>query len=96
MELDDIEQLRSALRIDIKERLANPLDDIVEDTIVRQFGVIASEDDFSMAGEIPRKPPTIDGEEVHFSDIERILGVAADVFTKASEERDRLKGGGNR
>lgn len=91
MELDDIEQLQASLKIDIKERLANPMDEVVEDTIVRQFGIVASEDDFSAAGEIPVRPMTIDGQEVTYSDIEAILGEAADMFTKASEERDRLK-----
>jgi hypothetical protein len=91
MEIDDIEQLPSILQIDIKERLANPLDEVVEDEIVRQFGIIASEDDFSMAGEIPRKPPTVDGEEVHYSDIEQVMGIAAGMFTAAAEERDRRK-----
>ncbi|RJP30258.1 MAG: ROK family protein [Actinobacteria bacterium] len=91
MELDDISQLPSALHIDIAERLANPLDEIVEDTIVRKFGIIASEDDFSPAGEIPRKPLTIDGEEVNYSDLEEIMGIAAGMFTAAAEERDRKK-----
>lgn len=91
MELDDISQLPSALQIDIEERLANPLDEIVEDTIVRKFGIIASEDDFSMAGEIPPKPLTIDGEEVKYSDLEEIMGVVAGMFTAAAEERDRRK-----
>jgi hypothetical protein len=93
MQIEDIEQLPSILQIDIKERLANPLDDVVEDEIVRQFGIIASEDDFSPAGEIPRKPPTVDGEEVNYSEIEKVMGIAAGMFTEAAEERDRLNKG---
>jgi len=91
MELDDIEQLPSVLKIDIEERLANPLDEVIEDTIIRQFGIVASEDDFSMAGEIPPKPMTVAGEEVSYPDIERIIGVAAGMFTEAARERDRRK-----
>jgi hypothetical protein len=91
MEIEDIECLPSILQVDIEERLANPLDDVVEDNIVRQFGIIVSEDDFSAAGEIPPKPLTVDGEEVKFSDIEEVIGVAADMFTKAAEERDRRR-----
>lgn len=91
MELDDIEQLPSVLQIDIEERLANPLDEVVEDNIVRQFGIVASEDDFSMAGEIPPKPMTVAGEEVRYSDIERTMGVAAGMFTEAARERDRRR-----
>jgi hypothetical protein len=89
MEIDDIEKLPSILKIDIEERLANPLDDVVENNIVRQFGVIASEDDFSAAGTIAPKPMTIDGEEVTYSDIEKVIGTAAGMFTAAAVERDR-------
>ena len=91
MELEDISQLPSALHIDIEERLANPLDEVVEDDIGRTFGIIVSEDDFSMAGEIPSKPLTIDGEEVEYSDLEEIIGIAAGMFTRAAEERDRRR-----
>lgn len=91
MELDDIARLPAALHIDIEERLANPLDEVVEDDIVRQFGIIASEDDFSMAGAVPPKPLTVAGEEVRYSDIEKVIGVAAGMFTEAARERDRRK-----
>jgi len=93
MELDDISQLPSALHVDVEERLANPLDEIVEDEIVRKFGIVVSEDDFSMAGEIPPKPLTVDGEEVKYSDLEEIMGIAASMFTAAAEERDRRRKG---
>lgn len=91
MELEDIEQLQAELHIDIEQRLANPLDDVIEDNIVRQFGIVASEDDFSAAGALEPQPMTIDGEEVEYSDIEKVIGVAAEMFTKAAEERDRRK-----
>lgn len=91
MELEDQSQLPSALHIDIEERLGNPLDEIVEDTIVRKFGIIVSEDDFSMAGKIPPKPLTVDGVEVKYSDLEEIMAEAASMFTTAAEERDRRK-----
>jgi hypothetical protein len=91
MEIDDVERLPSILQIDIEERLANPLDEIVEDNIERKFGIIASEDDFSMAGKIPPKSPTVNGEEVHYSDIEEAIGVAAQMFTNAARERDRRR-----
>lgn len=92
MELEDIQQLKPALQIDIKERLSHPLDEVVEDEIVRKFGIIASEDDFSAVGEIPEKPTTVDGEEVKYSEIEKVIGTAAEMFTQAARERDRLHG----
>jgi hypothetical protein len=91
MELDDITQLPSALHIDVEERMANPLDEIVEDDIARVFGIIASEDDFSMAGEIQCKPLTVDGVEVNYSELEDVMGIAAGMFTEATEERDRRR-----
>lgn len=91
MELEDIKQLAPALKIDVKERLSHPLDAVVEDKIERKFGVIVSEDDFSMAGEIPKKPTTVEGKEVKYSEVEEVLGIAARMFDQASAERDRLK-----
>ncbi len=56
------------------------------------IGIIASEDDFSAAGEIPKKPTTVDGEEVKYSEMEKMIGIAADMFTEAAKERDGLHG----
>ena len=91
MEFDDVEILPSVLNIDIEERLANPMDEVVEDTIVRQFGMVVSEDDFTAAGEIPIRPTTIDGEEVKYSDLEEAMGIAAAMFTEAFKERGRRR-----
>ena len=91
MELEDVSQLPAALSIDIAERLANPLDEIVEDAVGRKFGIIVSEDDFSAAGEIPSRPLTVNGEEVSYSELEEVMSVAAGMFAKAAEERDRLR-----
>ncbi len=90
MELDDLAKLRPVLQIDIAERLANPLDEVVEDKIERTFGVIASEDDFSAAGELSPQPMTIDGEKVTYPEIEKVIGAADRMFSAAAAERDRL------
>ncbi len=37
-------------------RLANPLDEIIESTIVGNFGVVAAIDDFSSSGELTYVP----------------------------------------
>lgn len=92
MELDDLEQLRSALEVDVEERLANPMDEVVEEEIVRQFGIVASEDDFSTAGELPYRPPTVNGEEVKYSEVEEAIDIAARMFTEAAQDRDRRRG----
>ncbi len=41
-----VEELRSTLKIDVRQRLANHLDDVIEPDVPRQFGVLVSEDDF--------------------------------------------------
>ncbi len=64
---------------------------MVEDEIVRTFGMIVSEDDFSAAGDIPVKPTTVDGEEVKYSDLEGAMSVAAAMFAQAFEERERRR-----
>jgi hypothetical protein len=38
----DETQLFNALNIDVKDRLANPLDDIIESTIVRNFSIVTA------------------------------------------------------
>src|SRR5208337_4587140 len=51
------------LRIDVKERLDNPLEEIIEADVGRTYGILVSEDDFSPAGEIKYKPSSINGKE---------------------------------
>ena len=87
----NLEQMPSLMQIDVSERLANPLDDVIEQSIVRHFGVVASEDDFSPAGLLEYQPPSVDGEVVNFSEIEAMLSSITEMIAKASQDRDRLK-----
>ena len=81
----------SILRIDVKERLDNPLDDVIEPVIGREFGILVSEDDFSAAGSLEYKPPTIGGKETDFNEIAEGLAAAKKLIAKASTERDSIK-----
>jgi len=45
--VDPGQDVRSISRIDVKERLENPLDAVIEPEIGREFGLLVSEDDFS-------------------------------------------------
>ncbi len=87
----NLEQMPSLFQIDVAERLANPLDDVVEQQIVRYFGVVVSEDDFSAAGLLQYQPPTVDGKEVKFSEIEGTLSAITDMIARASQDRDQRK-----
>ena len=88
MELD---KLMAGLRIDVKERLANPLDDVIEPEIGRTFGLLVSEDDFSAEGAIDYKPPTVNGVETDLEAFKRDLRQVADSISQASAERDRAR-----
>jgi predicted NBD/HSP70 family sugar kinase len=81
----------SIARIDVKERLANPLDDVIEPEIGREFGILVSEDDFSAAGSLEYKPPSAGGKETDFNEIEEGLAVAKKVIAQVSAERDSAK-----
>ena len=88
----NIDDFQKTLEIDVKERLENPLDAVVEiDNITRKFGLLVSEDDFSAPGKINYKPAAVGGHEMdleHFSDD---LHKIADMIKAASKKRDSLK-----
>jgi predicted NBD/HSP70 family sugar kinase len=79
------------LRIDVKERLDKPLEEIIEPDIARTYGILVSEDDFSSAGEIKYKPSSINGKETDFNDIEKGFLLAKKLIAQASLERDNAK-----
>jgi hypothetical protein len=79
------------LRIDVKERLDNPLDAVIEPEIGRTFGIVVSEDDFSKAGEIEYKPPSINGKETDFNEIAQGLTLAQKLIAQAAKERDSAR-----
>ena len=79
------------MQIEVKDRLANPLDDIIESTIVRNFGVVAAVDDFSPAGRLQYVEPQVDGNSTNYTELATLLETLAREIRKASAERDRLK-----
>jgi hypothetical protein len=83
----------STLRIDVRERLDNPLDDIIEPEIGREFGILVSEDDFS-AGALEYTPPSIGGKETDLTEIAEGLAAAKKLIAQASTERDSAKKAG--
>lgn len=82
----ELSQVPDLLNIDVLQRLQNPLDDVIEETIVRHFGIVAAEDDFSSAGNLPYKPSEIDS-----SDIMTLADSLKEMIITASNARDRLK-----
>ncbi len=85
------DELLSGLRIDVKERLANPLDEVIEPEIGRKFGILVSEDDFSAAGAIEYKPPSISGKETDLEKLSHNLSEFGKAIAQASLERDHAR-----
>ncbi len=86
-----LDDLTKGLEIDVKDRLANPLDDIIESTIVRNFGVVAAVDDFSASGKLAYVPSQVDGVLTDYKEIGLLLQNVKDSLEKASAKRDKLK-----
>ncbi|EKF84700.1 hypothetical protein [Methanobacterium formicicum] len=87
----DTEDILEGLRIDVKERLDNPLEDVIEPEIERDFGILISEDDFSAEGAIEYKKPTIDGKEVDIEEVFKGLLAWKQGLEQASQERDNAR-----
>lgn len=85
------EDILNGLRIDVKERLDNPLDDIIEPEIERDFGILISEDDFSAEGSIDYKNPTVDGVKINVEEVLDGLREFRQSLEQASAERDAAK-----
>ena len=85
------EELKKVLNIDVTVRLASPLDDVVESTIVRHFGVVVASDDFSASGKIDYVPPSVDGKLTDYNQIAASLEHVKREIEKASTKRDKAK-----
>nr|WP_321350793.1 ROK family protein [uncultured Methanoregula sp.] len=83
-------QMEEALKIEVKFRGENPMDAVIEPEIGRKFAALVSEDDFSAAGQIPYKPPSVGGRETDMADFAQALQVVAKIFANASEKRDAV------
>jgi hypothetical protein len=87
----ELDQYLAGLEIDVKERLNNPLDDIIEPVIERKFGILVSEDDFSAAGFIAYRSPCVCGNKTDLNEISGNLAEIAQMIAQVSAERDRKK-----
>jgi hypothetical protein len=83
-------KMKSILDIDLKERNASPLDDIVEESIVRHFGLVIAEDDFSPAGPLQYVPPGADGAATDYGEFVKMSSELAKIIGAAAKKRDEL------
>ena len=91
LEVQDLKELFNALEIDVTDRLANQLDEVIESKIIRHFGLISAIDDFSPAGKLEYVPAQVDGEITDYEQIALHLETIASEIRKASVKRDALK-----
>jgi hypothetical protein len=88
----NIDDFQKTLEIDIKERLENPLDAIIEtENTSSKFGLLVSEDDFSATGKIDYKPAAVGGHEMDLNQFSNDLHKIADMIQSAIKKRDALK-----
>lgn len=85
------ETLEAVLNIDVKDRLDNPLDDVIEPEIGRTFGVLVSEDDFSKAGKLKYQEPSVSGVETDLNELEGLMALVTTEIERASSKRDSTK-----
>jgi len=83
-------KMKSILDIDLKERNASPLDDIVEESIIRHFGLVIAEDDFSSAGSLQYVTPSVDGVGTDYGEFVKMSAELAGLLAEAAGKRDRL------
>lgn len=83
-------KMKSILDIDVKERNASPLDDIVEESIVRHFGLVIAEDDFSPAGPLQYVLPSVDGSQTDYDEFVKMSADLAQLIAETSGKRDKL------
>jgi hypothetical protein len=81
----NLENASQLISIDAAERSSSPLDDVIEPTIDRTFGVLVAEDDFSPAGPIPYRAAAVSGVESDFGEIERALRQAGQLLAPYPE-----------
>lgn len=86
-----VEDATKELEIDVKERLDHGLDNIIEPNIVRKFGILVSEDDFSAEGNIDYQSASINGKETNINEVSSNLHQLAKAIKQASEKRDKAK-----
>lgn len=73
------DDLRRLIDVDVAERAKNPLDEVIEPSIDRTFGILVAEDDFSDSGEIEYREPKIGGVRTDLASVEADLQAWAQI-----------------
>ena len=84
------EVMEEALKIEVKFRGENPLDDVIEPSVGRTFALLVAEDDFGAVGEIPFTPAAVGGKPTNMAEFEKNLHTIASLFAAAAKKRDAI------
>jgi hypothetical protein len=82
--------MEEALKIEVKFRGENPLDDVIEPSIGRTFALLVAEDDFGAAGDIPFTPAAVGGKPTDMAEFEKSRQMIASLFAAAAKKRDEI------
>ena len=91
MDIASENELNNVLKIDVKERLENSLDDVIEPSIERTFGALVAIDDFSPQGSLEYKAAEINGVPTDLEAVSIGLQTVVESITAASKIRDEAK-----
>ena len=85
------DELAKGLHTEVEDRLAHPLEAVVEPQIGRSFGIVAAIDDFSSAGDLTPVPPSVDGVPTDFDALPDLLSKVVAEIGAASQRRDEIR-----
>lgn len=68
-----LEKIGELVAIDAEQRKTLSLDDIIESSIIRYFGPLVAQDDFSAAGQLSYRPAQVDGVETDLNALPTLL-----------------------
>jgi hypothetical protein len=85
-----LEKLKDALKIEVAFRGENPMDDVIEPEIGREYYALISEDNFSAAGDVPYKPPSVAGKETKQEEFDENLQALKKLFADAARSRNEI------
>jgi len=66
-----------------------PLDDLVEESIVRHFGLVVAGDDFSATGPLQYVAPSVDGVRSDYGEFVKMSAELAELLAVAAGKRER-------
>jgi hypothetical protein len=82
--------MEEALKVEVKFRGENPLDDVIEPSVGRTFALLVAEDDFGAAGTIPFTPAAVGEKQTNMAEFEKSLQDIASLFAAAAKKRDAI------